>query len=132
MIDRFPCPGGHSVVVRFRVPAAYGPVSVVGDFNDWDPDAEPLETDGGEERTTTVVMRAGRRYEFRYVTPAGVYCNDETADDYEPNAYGGYNCILDLTTDPGGQDARSSIGDPVGERDPHAALTDTSALPPND
>lgn len=96
MIEKASCSDGRRVEVRFSVPAAYGPLSVVGDFNDWNPRRQPLVLDGAR-RTTTIVLEAGHRYEFRYVSPTGSFCNDEDADDYAVNDFGGFNCVLDLT-----------------------------------
>ncbi|MGH9164314.1 MAG: isoamylase early set domain-containing protein [Acidimicrobiales bacterium] len=72
-------------------------VSVVGDFNDWDPTAVPMAKKG-EERVATVALVPGRRYGFRYLTEAGQWLNDEAAHAYEPNEFGVENSILDLSS----------------------------------
>jgi hypothetical protein len=98
MIEVKPLEDGHHVEVSFVQPAAQmlGPVFVAGDFNDWDPNATVLDR-FGEHLVATVTVRAGRRYAFRYFSD-GRWFNDEAADAYEPNAFGGHDCVVDLTT----------------------------------
>lgn len=71
------------------------PASVVGDFNDWDPHTNPLRNFSGHRRAV-VTVRAGRRYSFRYLSE-GRWFNDNAADDYAPNDFGGLDSVLDLT-----------------------------------
>ena len=89
--------GRDEVALTFRLPADHpaGPVGVAGDFNDWS--IIPL-VDGGGKLEATVVVADGRRYQFRYRTVDGRWFNDEEADDYEPNEFGGMNCVVDLST----------------------------------
>ena len=53
--------------------------------------------DRGGKLEATVTVAAGRRYEFRYRTADGRWFNDEEADDYVVNEYGGVNCVVDLS-----------------------------------
>jgi 1,4-alpha-glucan branching enzyme len=98
MIDREPAKGGDEVKVTFSLPTdgSENRTAVVGDFNDWDPLATPLQRRRGELRAS-VSLAPGRRYAFRYLAEGGRWFNDEAADDYQPNAYGGSDCVLDLT-----------------------------------
>jgi 1,4-alpha-glucan branching enzyme len=96
MIERRQLDEGH-VEVTFRLPADHPaePVGVAGDFNDWA--LHPLRDTGGKLEAT-VVVAGGRVYQFRYRTADGRWFNDEEADDYVENEFGGVNCLLDLTT----------------------------------
>jgi hypothetical protein len=47
----------------------------------------------------SAIVAAGARHEFRYRTGDGRWFNDEAADDYVPNEFGGVNCVVDLTSD---------------------------------
>jgi 1,4-alpha-glucan branching enzyme len=99
MITRKRTRGTETVSVTFTVDDAghAGPVSVVGDFNGWDPTADPLRPRGsGGPPRATVRLQAGHVYRFRYVTDAGRWFDDETADGWEPNQYGDLDCLLDL------------------------------------
>ena len=70
-------------------------VSVVGDFNGWDPHAHPLIRDGSGKRVVTVPLAPGS-YAFRYLADGGHFFNDPQADSYADNGYGETHGILDL------------------------------------
>jgi 1,4-alpha-glucan branching enzyme len=92
-----PTKRGDQVKVTFTVPAddADGSVAVVGDFNGWNPGANPMRRKG-DVRTACLTLSAGRTYAFRYVTETGAWLNDAAAHGYEPNHLGGENSVLDL------------------------------------
>lgn len=70
-------------------------VSVVGDFNAWRAGVNMFKRRGDAD-VASVTLSAGRRYEFRYVDEEGHWFNDEAADGYAPNAFGGDNSVVDL------------------------------------
>jgi hypothetical protein len=72
---------GGSVRVTFVLPATEpaGAVSVVGDFNDWDPYAHPLRKRSNGVRSAVVTIPAGATLRFRYLAEGGVWFDDETA-----------------------------------------------------
>ncbi len=98
MIERRELANGD-VELTFRLPADHPaePVGVTGDFNDWA--LTSLRDAGGKLEATVVVAGAGR-YQFRYRTADGRWFNDEEADDYVENEFGGVNCVVDLTLAP--------------------------------
>ncbi len=98
MIRYEPGKGDGQVKVTFAIPAdrTDGRVSVVGDFNDWDPDATPLARRGDTLRAS-VLLDGGRRYAFRYLADGGRWFNDDEADDYQGNDFGGSDSVVDLT-----------------------------------
>lgn len=71
------------------------PLSVVGDFNGWDPLRSPFTRRDGFW-LASVLLQPGRRYAFRYLAAGGVWLNDDGADAYESNEFGSSNSILDL------------------------------------
>lgn len=71
-------------------------VSVVGDFNDWDPAANKLMRRRNGTRSTSVVLEPGNRYRFRYFGADGVWFNDDEADAYEMGEHGSEDCVLVL------------------------------------
>jgi hypothetical protein len=97
MIDKKRAGDGSSVEVTFRLPVdrRTAAVAVAGDFNAWDPTATPLLV-YDDQRVAAVRLEAGRRYAFRYYAD-GEWFNDERADEYQPNEFGGYDCVIDLT-----------------------------------
>ena len=82
------------VKVTFAVPSTVGLVSVVGDFNHWSPDANPMKARSNGTRSAAVVLPAGREYRFRYLAEGGRFFDDEGPDGHEPNGYGGTHGIL--------------------------------------
>jgi 1,4-alpha-glucan branching enzyme len=98
MIKCEPTKSGDKVRVTFALPAGDGDgaVAVVGDFNRWNPNANPLRT-RESMRSVTITLTAGRRYAFRYRKENGEWFNDDGADAFEPNEWGDVNSIVDLT-----------------------------------
>jgi len=99
MITRERFADGGSIVT-FHAPVELDGLiaCVVGDFNEWDPTANPFSPGGpgtAEVRVATVRLPPGR-YRFRYLTASGHWFNDPAADDYEPNEYGGSDGVLNL------------------------------------
>ena len=70
-----------TVRVTFALPAdePCGAVSVVGDFNDWNPFAHPLRRRANGIRSAAVTVPAGSSLRFRYLAEDGVWFDDETA-----------------------------------------------------
>jgi len=73
---------GGTVRVTFVLPAAEpaGAVSVVGDFNDWNPYAHPLRKRGSGIRSAVVTLPAGTTLRFRYLAEGGFWFDDDTAE----------------------------------------------------
>ncbi len=96
MIRRELTKKGDKVRVTFELPDDHeeGDVFVVGDFNGWSAGETPLRRRDGL-RTASLTLVADRRYAFRYYRN-GKWFNEESADGYEPNAYGETNSIIDL------------------------------------
>ena len=90
--------GESQVKVTFAMPYAEGQaaISVVGDFNDWDPAKTKLIKRRNGTCSNSVVLDAGQRYHFRYYTADGAWINDPEADGYEVSEHGSENCILAL------------------------------------
>ena len=74
-------PGRDGTVrVTFALPAELpgGAVSVVGDFNDWNPFAHPLRKRANGTRSAAVTVPAGSTLRFRYLGEGGRWFDDET------------------------------------------------------
>lgn len=89
----------HHVTVTFHLPFRNGATraSVVGEFNDWSSDANPMEPDG-EGFRARVRIAPGRSYRFRYLLDGVRWENDWAADAYVPNEFGGEDSVVDLTS----------------------------------
>ena len=82
--------------VTFSLPAAAAPtpVSVVGDFNSWDPLAHPLRKRSNGTCSVVVDLPPGRAYRFRYLADGGQFFDENDADAIEPNGYGETHSLL--------------------------------------
>ena len=80
MLSRAPLFGGKNRVT-FSLPAQEpsGAVSVVGDFNSWEPGRHELVRRRNGTRSVSVVLPPGE-HRFRYLAADGVWLDDETAD----------------------------------------------------
>ena len=74
-------------------------VSVVGDFNDWDPHRDPFVEELDGRRYVTVSVPADTVTCFRYLADAGEdggeFYDDPAADRLEPNGYGQTHGVLE-------------------------------------
>ncbi len=55
-----------------------GAVSVVGNFNDWNPHTHPLRKRANRTRSAAVTVQAGTTLHFRYLAEGGLWFDDET------------------------------------------------------
>jgi hypothetical protein len=58
-------------------------VSVVGDFNDWNPFAHPLRVRSNRTRSVSVTVPSGSRLRFRYLAEGGHWFDDDTVSSGE-------------------------------------------------
>ena len=84
------------VELTFILPSDHpaGPVGVAGEFNDWRWRATPFHHHGGC-LVACIVTAARDSYRFRYRAADGNWFNDDHADDYVDNPYGGIDCVFD-------------------------------------
>jgi 1,4-alpha-glucan branching enzyme len=71
-----------AVKVTFALPASEidQPVSVLGDFNGWDPLAHPLKKRSNGTLSATVEVPAGQSLRFKYLAADGSwFCDPDTA-----------------------------------------------------
>ncbi len=74
-------PGRDGTVrVTFALPMDEpgGAVSVVGNFNDWNPFTHPLRKRANRTRSAAVTVQAGSTLHFRYLAEGGVWFDDES------------------------------------------------------
>ena len=85
---------GGSTVVTFALADPGVPVSVVADFNDWDPLVHPLKKRSNGTRSVAVELPAGGAARFRYLSADGTFFDDPDGDAFEPNGYGDTHTLL--------------------------------------
>lgn len=69
-------------------------ISVVGDFNDWDPEATPLRLLKSGVWKEKIELAGDSEYKFRYKINGNMWHNDPDADGYVPNDFDEENCIV--------------------------------------
>lgn len=69
-----------TVRVTFALPVEEpaAAVSVVGDFNDWDPFAHPLRPRSNKTRSASVTVPEGSTLRFRYLADGGHWFDDDS------------------------------------------------------
>jgi 1,4-alpha-glucan branching enzyme len=70
-------------------------VNLVGDFNNWSHDANPMVLHNDVYKTT-LELKPDHDYQFRYLVNDSTWCNDWHADAYIPNGFGEENCVARL------------------------------------
>lgn len=71
------------------------PVSVVGEFNDWDPHVHPMKKRSNGTRSVKVTLEPGRAYRFKYLTADGSWLNDPDADAVD-NGLSGADSVVSI------------------------------------
>ncbi|HLY26783.1 MAG TPA: isoamylase early set domain-containing protein [Aggregatilineales bacterium] len=83
--------------VTFSVPEtieeAAQNISLVGDFNNWDSQATPMDKKSGKF-AVTVDLDLNREYEYRYLINGHDWFNDKEADRYAPNPFSSDNSVV--------------------------------------
>ncbi len=82
-------------VVFELTPEGAQQVELVCEFNEWAP-IEMKKNRRGAFRTKLRFPRE-KRFEFRYRVDQNIWLNDEDADGYQTNRFGGKNSILDTS-----------------------------------
>lgn len=84
--------------VTFRVSkemaAGADGVTVVGDFNNWDPIETPLKKLKTGEFSGVVELEQGKSYEFRYLVGGDNWYNEPDADRFAANTFGSENSVI--------------------------------------
>ena len=87
--------------IKFSLPAEQvgdaKSVSVVGDFNNWDPASHPMRKQKSGLYSCTLNLPTDSAYQFRYVLDNDQWLNDEQADSYSTSPVSHEaNCIIHL------------------------------------
>lgn len=89
---------GRFCKVTFEIPEEVSAqtASLCGEFNDWDPEAHPMQRRKDGRFTTTVSLEAGKAYRFKYMLDGQHWENDWAADGYVPNGFSSEDSLVDL------------------------------------
>jgi 1,4-alpha-glucan branching enzyme len=91
--------GTTSVTFALPIDEAPLPVSVVGDFNGWDPLATPLRKRSNGTRSARIDLTDPTVARFKYLADGGEWFNDPDAHGFEVNEYGETNSVLAFEVD---------------------------------
>lgn len=82
--------------VTFSIPKEWADKSVqlVGDFNEWDEDSDPLVLKNGRWQTT-LRLKPESTYRFKYLIDQERWENDDAADSYIGNNFGSEDSVLE-------------------------------------
>lgn len=74
-------------------------VRIVGEFNAWSKDAEPMKKLKSGDFTQTLNLETGKEYQFKYLVNDTVWANEADADKTVPNGIveGEFNSVIDLS-----------------------------------
>jgi anti-sigma factor RsiW len=86
-------PGAREVDVVFVAPAA-ATVSVVGDFNGWDPRRNPMTRGAEREAWRTRLVLPPGVYQYSFVVDGTVWEKDPQAKNYLADGFGGENSVI--------------------------------------
>ncbi len=88
--------GNGKVKASFVLPITETPepVSVLGDFNHWDPLADPLKKRANGTRSATIELKPGQCYSFKYLSEGGTWFTEPEAHNHQVNEYGETNSII--------------------------------------
>lgn len=81
--------------VTFSLPGEWADkdVKLVGDFNDWDEEADSLEKKK-DKWEVTMRLKPENRYRFKYLIDGDKWENDDSADEYVPNDFGTEDSVV--------------------------------------
>lgn len=93
--------GRGKVRVTFAMPAIAGvtDLALVGDFNNWSINQNPLQRAADGSWAGAVTLDEGRTYQYRYYANGQDWHNDWQADAYAPNEHGSDNCVVSTKAD---------------------------------
>jgi hypothetical protein len=96
MIRKCASPIPNHLRVIFELPASLWceRISLVADFNNWDPLRSPLRQERDGVWRVVVDLPICQRFEFGYLVD-DVWASDSHADGVAPNGYGSFNSLLD-------------------------------------
>ena len=69
-------------------------ITIVGDFNDWNETISPLKKFKNGNFKTTINLKKGEKFQFKYLIDGEKWINDSNADLFVPNDFSGENSVV--------------------------------------
>lgn len=87
---------GRSCRVTFELSSELNAqtAGLCGEFNQWDPEKNPMKRRKDGSFSTTISLKPGNSYRFRYILDGKRWENDWDADDYLPNEFGTQDSVV--------------------------------------
>lgn len=87
---------GRACRVTFKLPSEIeaAEAAVLGEFNEWDPQAHLMKKRKDGSFSATVSLEAGREYRFRYLLDGERWVNDREPDSLVRNRFGDKDCVI--------------------------------------
>ncbi|MFO7868332.1 MAG: isoamylase early set domain-containing protein [Bacteroidales bacterium] len=83
--------------VTFKIPAdilaGAKKAAVAGEFNNWNPEANPVRIVKGEG-SVSIPLETGQSYQYKFIVDNDRWENDPDADSYIANEFGEANSIV--------------------------------------
>ena len=97
MLKKKPVKNSDTISVTFSANVEEASdVSVVGEFNEWEPGSTPMKRRKDGSWSTALRLPDGSRHEYRFVIDGETWLVDEEADELVPNPFGGTNSVVVL------------------------------------
>ena len=89
---------GQFCRVTFEIPSDVRAeaASLCGEFNQWDPSKNPMVRRKDGRFSTTVSLKVGKSYRFKYMLDGLYWENDWAADGYVTNDFASEDSLVDL------------------------------------
>ena len=87
---------GRSCRVTFELPAQVNAntMALCGEFNEWDATKHPMKRRKDGSFSTTISLKPGNEYRFRYLVDGERWENDWEADRYVSNEFGTEDSVI--------------------------------------
>ena len=82
------------VTFKYNNPDNFERSKIVGEFNGWSLQKNPMKKLKNGDFSITLSLQAGNSYQFRYLLDEITWANDKEADSYIPNQYGEENSVV--------------------------------------
>ncbi|TKB09621.1 isoamylase early set domain-containing protein [Desulforhopalus sp. IMCC35007] len=82
------------VTFKYNNPEGSKNAVLVGEFNKWSLQENPMKKLKDGSFSITLSLQAGNSYQFRYVLDGNTWVNDVEADSYVTNQYGEENSVV--------------------------------------
>ena len=71
-------------------------VRILGDFNDWNRNCEPMKKLKNSEYSQSINLKSGKAYQFRYLINNSVWEDEPESDNFVPNGVeaGEFNSLI--------------------------------------